>query len=218
VFCDAEKAPVAKHGHTSDLEDELAALDEELYSFLDKLRDASAGPRSEAVTRIYSFMTKFGGLGLLSHVETRGHAYLASIAVSREVLKRIGLNNHNTVRDLGNLQENAGVPENRNFYKLVEQAMPTVEEEHQRVSSQKARTMEDMQRKYDKFLDEMPANDRVTLWISRAKSEWDGYMQSQPTASIGNLVTAKLLLRSLSTLSHHRYQKGHERIAERWTT
>jgi hypothetical protein len=130
---------------------------------LDKLRDASAGPRNEAVTRIYSFMTKFGGLGVLSHVETREHAYLASIGASREVLKRIGLNNHNTARELGDLQEQAGVPEDRNFYKRLEQAMPTVEEEQQRVISQKALTIADMQSKFDKFLDEMPADDRVTF-------------------------------------------------------
>ena len=100
-------------------------------------------------------MTKFGGLGVLSHVETREHAYLASIGASREVLKRIGLNNHNTVRELGDLQEREGVPEDRNFYKRLEQAMPTVEEEQQRVISQKALTIADMQSKFDKFLDEM---------------------------------------------------------------
>ena len=46
---------------------------------------------------------------MLSHVEIREHAYLASTAASRETLKRIGLNDNNTVRELGDLQEHPSV-------------------------------------------------------------------------------------------------------------
>ena len=155
---------------TSDLEEELAALDNELYSFLDELRDAPAGPRGEGVTRIYSFMSKFGGLGVLSHVETRGHAYLASIGASREELKRIGLNEDSTVRELGDIQEREGVPEDRNFYKLLDSAMPTVDEEQKRCKSQRARTLEDMQRKYDTFLEEdLTYEERITYVDNSSK-------------------------------------------------
>ena len=159
---------------TSDLEEELGVLDEVLYSFLDKLRGAPEGPRPETVTRIYSFMSKFGGLGVLSHVETREHAYLASIATSREILKRSGLNSDNTVRELGEQQAHAGVPEERNFYKLLEPAMPTVAEEQQRVMSQKTRTLADMQKKYDEFLEALPPDIRLAFvdMTSRIGMAW----------------------------------------------
>ena len=159
---------------TSDLEEELGALDEVLYSFLDKLRGAPEGPRPETVTRIYSFMSKFGGLGVLSHVETREHAYLASIGTSREILKRSRLNSDNTVQELGEQQAHAGVPEERNFYRLLEPAMPTVAEEQQRVVSQKARTLADMQNKYDEFLEALPPDIRLAFvdMTSRIGMAW----------------------------------------------
>jgi hypothetical protein len=53
-----------------------------------------------------------------------------NIGASREVFKRIGLNNNNTVQEFGDQQEQAGVPEERNFYRRLEPAMPTVAEEH----------------------------------------------------------------------------------------
>jgi hypothetical protein len=64
---------------------------------------------------------------------------------------------------LGDLQEQAGVPDERNFYRRLEPAMPTIVEEQHRVISQKARTLADMQSKYDQFLDALLDDDRLTF-------------------------------------------------------
>ena len=131
--------------------------------------------------RPHSFMSKFGGLGVLSHVETRGHAYLASIGASRKELKRIGLNHDRTVQELGVIQEREGVPKDRNFYKVLDSAMPTVDEEQKRIKSQRALTLEDMQRKYDTFLEEDPTYEQRMTFVDNSSKIGMGWLHATST-------------------------------------
>ena len=166
---------------TSDLQEELGEIDNVLYLFLDKLWNAPEGARDEKVTRIYSFMSKFGGLGVLSHVEIWEHAYLASIGVSRDLLKHIGLNQDSTVQTLGDIQEREGVPAYRNFYKLLDPAMPTVEEEQQQIKSQRTRMQEDMQREYVKFLNERLTYDECMTFVDNSSKIGMGWLYAIST-------------------------------------